>query len=140
MTWMLVSQTILFGLWGGLFAGEVKFLDAATPYYIDYNVLKFFEGLLCVASGIAGYGSYRSVDAAMQEIERIKSLYERAKIEFCYKKLPEEELFGMVVGKDIHHASGHIVTRWGPRFFYWRVVGFVFAIRAEAMGMASQRN
>jgi len=123
---MLWSQTILFGLWGGLFAGEGRFSDI-----IDYSVLKFFEGLLCVAGAIAAYGSYRSVDAATQEIERIKCLYEKTKRRFGYAKAPEDEIFGMVVGKDIYHKSGHIVTHYGPVFFIlvWLLMLFVFVLK-----------
>jgi hypothetical protein len=96
MSWMLWSQAILLGLWGGLyFTVENPTKTDAAPSVL----LKIVEVVLCIAGILTAIGSFCSVDAAVREIERIKQLYERAKITFSYKAGPEDEIFGMVVGK-----------------------------------------
>jgi hypothetical protein len=131
MTWLLWSQAILFGLWGGLFAGELNYFDILIKHYIAYFGLKIFEGTLCIAAGIASFGSWLTLIAAIDEIERIKRLYKNIKTTFGYTKSCEEELFGMVTGRRVHYIWGHIVTKCGPWFFVfiWVILLFIFIMR-----------
>jgi hypothetical protein len=131
MTWMLLSQTILLGLWGGLFAAEITNFDKLTAHYIEYSILKFFEGALSFAAVVAAIGSWITLRAAIDEIERVKCLYEKAKTKFSYASAPDEEIFGMITGRRIHHIWGHIITKWGPWFFVsvWVTLFIIFVGR-----------
>jgi hypothetical protein len=136
MTWMLYSQTILFALWGGVFASELQFLGKGHQYDLMIALLKIFQAMLAICAIIAAVGSWVTLTAAIGEIERIKTLYEAAKAKYGYTLDPSREIFGMVTGAAVHHRWGHILTKWGPWFFVgvWCVLLVIFVGRSWLIG------
>jgi hypothetical protein len=136
MTWMLYSQTILFALWGGIFASELQFLGKGHPYDLMIALLKIFQATLGICAIIAAVGSWITLTAAIEEIERIKILYAAAKTKYGYLDDADQEIFGMITGSPIHHQWGHILTKWGPWFFVvvWCVLLVIFTGRSWLIG------
>lgn len=131
MTWMLRLQAMLFAFWGGLFALNVAVFSNKSEFHINYSFLKFVEAILCFTGAIAAAGSWVTLRAAFDEIDRIKRLYETAKDTLQYRVPPEEAVLGMVTGRPVLHKWGHIATKYAPFIFIavWVLLFFMFVAR-----------
>jgi hypothetical protein len=128
MGWMLTSNILLFTFYavliGKIGSGPTPPKDLSSSY-VFAPIWVAGLGTICTA------GSMFSINAALQEIEKLKSKYEELKkrLSITYPQIAHAEAHGeiphSIVGHDTHHAVGKIVPWLIPGSILMLWIGLV---------------
>ena len=130
--WMIGSQAILFSLLGGLYDKvENPPSDTTETYKI---VLQSLEIILCLSGSMAVVGSLYWINAARQEIEYIKTLYDDIRKEFPYQ-ISRGENFANRSRRAKSASMGVSGSDVPPSIFHRCVDCYACCICDEAVGL-----